>query len=106
MAPIRRYLRITAKSVLEVRIYLDDPADAHRWLLKPQDPALPRIIEAVRPLVLPKLREESENARRSGKRKGIKDVVKQGRPLLMVLLVSPLTTCCRRLRGVYLPDGY
>ena len=78
MAPIRRYLRITAKSVLEVRIYLDNPADAYRWLLRPQEPVLPRIIDAVRPLVLPKLREENENARKSGKRKGIKDVVVQG----------------------------
>ena len=78
MAPVRRYLRITAKSVLEVRIYLDNPADAPRWLLRGQDPALPRVLAAVRPLVLPKLREENENARKAGKRKGIKDVVRQG----------------------------
>ena len=78
MAPVRRYLRITAKTVLEVRIYLDNPADTYRWLLNPRDPALPRIITAVRPLVLPKLREENENARKAGKRKGIKDVVRHG----------------------------
>ena len=80
MAPVRRYLRITATTVLEVRLYLDDPADAPRWLLRPRDPALPRIVDAVRPLVLPKLREENENARRrgGGKRKGIKDVVRRG----------------------------
>ncbi|KAJ4286060.1 hypothetical protein N0V90_013407 [Kalmusia sp. IMI 367209] len=56
MAPIRRYLRITKHSVLEVRIYL-----------------------AVRPLVLPKLREENERAsgrsRGKAKKKGVKDVV-------------------------------
>ena len=81
MAPIRRYLRITRFSVLEVRIYLDNPADAYRWLLTPSDPALPRVIDAVRPLVLPKLREENErsapgksNAAKK-KNKSVKDVV-------------------------------
>ena len=90
MAPVRRYLRITAKSVLEVRIYLDNPADAYRWLLRPQNPALPRIIEAVRPLVLPKLREENENARKSGKRKGIKDVVVHGSSSSAILRLCSL----------------
>ena len=63
MAPIRRYLRITKYSVLEVRIYLDKPSDT-AWLLSTRgdDPVLPRIIETVRPKVLPKLREENENA--------------------------------------------
>lgn len=76
MSPIRRYLRITKYSVLEVRIYLDKPSDAP-WLLSTRDPVLPRIIEAVRPKVLPKLREENENAKKKGgkKKKGIKDVV-------------------------------
>ena len=78
MAPIRRYLRITAYSVLEVRIYLDNPADAQRWLLHPREPVLPRVIEAVRPLVLPKLKEENERARKGGKKKGVKDVVTEG----------------------------
>jgi len=80
MAPIRRYLRITKYSVLEVRIYLDDPALAETWLLKSRDPALPRVIEAVRPLVLPKLREENEKSKRKGgkKNKGTKDTVSQG----------------------------
>ena len=80
MAPIRRYLRITQHSVLEVRIYLDNPADAHRWLLNSRDPVLPRIIEAVRPLVLPKLREENERnkVKGGGKKKGVKDVVVEG----------------------------
>ncbi|KAH7018413.1 uncharacterized protein B0I36DRAFT_39051 [Microdochium trichocladiopsis] len=77
MAPIRRYLRITRYSVLECRIYLDNPALAQSWLLNPRHPVLPRVIEAVRPLVLPKLREERERARtkKGSKKKGIKDVV-------------------------------
>ncbi|KAH0362257.1 hypothetical protein KCU65_g8195, partial [Aureobasidium melanogenum] len=79
MAPIRRYLRITRYSVLEVRIYLDNPALANSWLLNSRDPVLPRVIEAVRPLVLPKLREENENAKKKGgkKKKGVRDVVAQ-----------------------------
>ncbi|KAI4861094.1 hypothetical protein F4820DRAFT_452261 [Hypoxylon rubiginosum] len=78
MAPIRRYLRITKYSVLECRIYLDNPALVHTWLLNPRNPVLPRIIESVRPLVLPKLREERERSRkRSTKKKAIKDVVVQ-----------------------------
>ncbi|KAL8731801.1 MAG: hypothetical protein Q9181_004178 [Wetmoreana brouardii] len=77
MPPIRRYLRITQYSVLECRIYLDNPADAQRWLLNERSPVLPRVIEAVRPLVLPKLREENAKAKsgKSGKRKGWKDVI-------------------------------
>ncbi|KAF2856830.1 hypothetical protein T440DRAFT_382604 [Plenodomus tracheiphilus IPT5] len=79
MAPLRRYLRITKHSVLEVRIYLDRPADAEAWLLKRGDPALPRVIQAIRPLVLPKLREENERGKGKGtakaKKKGVKDVV-------------------------------
>lgn len=80
MAPIRRYLRLTPYTVLEVRIYLDNPADAGRWLLaKHTDPALPRIISAIRPLVLPKLREENDRlkgGKSKGRKKGsVKDVV-------------------------------
>ncbi|GAP85396.1 hypothetical protein SAMD00023353_1001170 [Rosellinia necatrix] len=77
MAPIRRYLRITKYSVIECRIYLDNPGLAHTWLLNPRKPVLQRVIESVRPYVLPKLREERERARnkRSAKKKGIKDVV-------------------------------
>ncbi|KAK3066150.1 hypothetical protein LTR53_017624 [Teratosphaeriaceae sp. CCFEE 6253] len=76
MSPIRRYLRITKYSVLEVRIYLEKPSDAS-WLLSSREPVLARIIEEVRPLVLPKLREENENAKKktSKKQRGIKDVV-------------------------------
>ena len=80
MAPIRRYLRISKYSVLECRIFLENPADGPRWLLNPQDPALPRVFEAIRPLVLPKLREENERSKGKGKKKkSVKDVVTQGK---------------------------
>jgi hypothetical protein len=79
MAPIRRYLRITKYSVLECRIYLDNPALAESWLLNTRNPILPRVIESVRPLVLPKLREENERSKgKGGKKKGVKDVVVEG----------------------------
>lgn len=80
MAPIRRYLRITKQSVLEVRIYLDNPILAQTWLLNPRLKVLARVIEAVRPLVLPKLREENERSKGKGggKKKGVKDVVMEG----------------------------
>lgn len=85
MAPIRRYLRISKYSVLECRIYLDNPALAHSWLLNPRNPVLPKVIDSVRPLVLPKLREERERSRKkSTKKRGIKDIVVEGafsRPL-------------------------
>lgn len=71
----RRYLRITKYSVLEVRIYLDNPA-LSSWL----EHVLPKIIAAIRPYVLPKLREENErlNPKNKGKKKrGVKDVVRQ-----------------------------
>ncbi|KAE8446331.1 hypothetical protein EG329_012080 [Mollisiaceae sp. DMI_Dod_QoI] len=70
-----RYLRITKYSVLECRIYLDNPALAESWLLNSRDPVLPRVIESVRPLVLPKLREENERSKKGGKKKRVKDVV-------------------------------
>lgn len=76
MPPIRRYLRISKYSVLECRIFLENPADGQRWLLNAEDPALPRVFEAVRPLILPKLREENERAKGKGKKKkSVKDVV-------------------------------
>ncbi|GKU19339.1 unnamed protein product [Fusarium langsethiae] len=74
MAPVRRYLRISKYSVLECRIYLDNPALAQSWLLNPRNPILPKVIESIRPLVLPKLREEKERIRKKSK-KSIKDVV-------------------------------
>lgn len=50
--------------------------------MRRDDPALPRVIQAVRPLVLPKLREENERAngraKSKAKKKGVKDVVMEG----------------------------
>ncbi|KAF2230355.1 hypothetical protein EV356DRAFT_536506 [Viridothelium virens] len=93
MAPIRRYLRITRYSVLEVRIYLDNPALAQTWLLNSRDPVLPRVIESVRPLVLPKLREENERAKGKGKgkKKGVKDVVTTDEYEVSIFLTEPST---------------
>lgn len=55
---------------------MENPADGPRWLLRPDDPALPRVFEAIRPLVLPKLREENERAKGPGKKKkSVKDIV-------------------------------
>ncbi len=66
--------------MLECRIFLENPADGPLWLLSSDDPALPRVIEAIRPLVLPKLREENERAKGKGKKKNrIKDVVTKGK---------------------------
>jgi hypothetical protein len=80
MAPIRRYLRITKYSVLECRIYLDNPALAESWLLNARNPILPQVIESVRPLVLPKLREENERSKGKGsKKKAVKDIVVEGK---------------------------
>lgn len=81
MAPIRRYLRISEYSVLECRIYLENPSDS-RWLLNSRDPVLPRVFDAIRPLVLPKLREE--NVRLFSKKKGkpVKDVISEGKFLI------------------------
>jgi hypothetical protein len=80
MPPIRRYLRISKFSVLECRIYLDDPSQTQSWLLNPRYRIIPKVIESVRPLVLPKLKEERERSRKkSTKKKGIKDVVFEGR---------------------------
>ena len=82
MAPIRRYLRISRHSALECRIFLENPADGPRWLLRAQDPALPRVFEAVKPYVLPKLREENERMKGKGKKKkSVKDVVKKGKSI-------------------------
>ncbi|RPB25739.1 hypothetical protein L211DRAFT_856440 [Terfezia boudieri ATCC MYA-4762] len=53
------YLRVSKYTVLETRIYLDDPTLLKSWFLNPRDPILPKVIEAVRSMVLPKLREET-----------------------------------------------
>ncbi|KAM0702115.1 hypothetical protein Q7P35_011025 [Cladosporium inversicolor] len=92
MAPIRRYLRITKYSVLEVRIYPEKPSDTP-WLLSTRDPVLPRVIDEVRPKVLPKLREENENAKKKGgkKKKGIRDVAGQEDFEVVMFLTEGLT---------------
>lgn len=77
MAPIRRYLRISKFSVLECRIYLEDPSDT-RWILDSRDPVLPRIFASIRPLILPKLREENERLFALKKGKPVKDVIAEG----------------------------
>lgn len=79
MAPIRRYLRISKYSVLECRIFLENPSDA-RWLLdsSSRDPVLPRIFNTIKPLVLPKLREENERALAKKKSNPVKDVLVEG----------------------------
>lgn len=65
--------------MLECRIYLDNPALGESWLLNTRNPVLPRVIESVRPLVLPKLREENERGKgKGGKKKSVKDVVVEG----------------------------
>lgn len=95
MAPVRRYLRITKYSVLECRIYLENPALVQSWLLNPREPMLARVIESVRPWVLPKLREERDRAKKksSNKKKGIKDTVVEGmwgfEPCEGTLLTTP-----------------
>lgn len=87
MPPIRRYLRISKYSVLECRIYLDNPSDS-RWLLDTRDPALRRVFTSIRPLVLPKLREETERARAKKKSKPVKDVLSEG-TILLILQMTP-----------------
>ncbi|CEA17182.1 unnamed protein product [Blumeria hordei] len=78
MPLIRRYLRITKYSVLECRIYPENPALTESWLLNPRKNILSRVIESIHPLVLPKLREERERYLGKGsKKKRIKDVVVQ-----------------------------
>lgn len=96
MAPIRRYLRISKYSVLECRIYPDTPSDS-RWLLNPRDPVLPRVIAAIQPLVLPKLREENQRLFSRKKGKPVKDVIAEGKhhvlPIYMHIYESKLTCC-------------
>ena len=77
MPPIRRYLRVSKYSVLECRIYLDSPSNA-RWLLDRHDAVLRRVFADIRPLVLPKLREEHERVMARKKGKPVKDVIIEG----------------------------
>lgn len=103
MAPIRRYLRISKYSVLECRIYLENPADT-RWLLDSRDPVLPRIFAAIKPLVLPKLREENERAMAKKKSNPVKDVIVEGviSPYgLIVAIVDVFVLLQMSLRSLY-----
>lgn len=78
MAPVRRYLRITKYSVLEVRVYLEDPYQ-QSWLLNPRLDVLPRIITAIRPHVFRQLWDDKDRAKgKSKKKKGVKDVAYGG----------------------------
>lgn len=60
--------------------------------MKRDNPALPRIIQAVRPLVLPKLREENERGKGRGgakaKKKGVKDVVIEGKSFGLLVMIA------------------
>lgn len=96
MAPVRRYLRITKHWVIEVRIYSEPPSIADSWLLRRADPAITRVMQAVRPMVMPKLREERERAAKKGKaaRKVVKETIVGGEnaKFFRLLLSQFLTT--------------
>jgi hypothetical protein len=64
---------------LECRIFLENPSDT-RWLLDSSrdNAVLPRIFETIKPLVLPKLREENERALAKKKSNPVKDVLVEG----------------------------
>ncbi|ELR03518.1 hypothetical protein GMDG_01269 [Pseudogymnoascus destructans 20631-21] len=87
MAPLRRYLRITPSSVLEVRIY---PSPPGAWLLSTRS-LLTRVLAAVRPLILPKLREENERVKARGR--GL-------RMLFLVMGLKSRSSSPRRVQGI------
>lgn len=70
--------------------------------MNPRNPILPRVIESVRPLVLPKLREENERSKSKGKKKGVKDVVVEG--MHASLRGDTGADVGRGLRGLDIPD--
>lgn len=79
MAPIRRYLRITKYSVIECRIFLENPTLAESWLLNPRLDVLPRVMKGVFPLILPKLYEENDRSKgKHNKKRGIRDFIIEG----------------------------
>lgn len=91
------------KSVLECRVYLDNPVDLNSWLLSPRYNILPRIFAAIKPLVLPKLQEEAERAKTRGKKvAAVKDVVVEGLPLWS----TPRSREEKPNRGVLLADDF
>ncbi|KAK6340937.1 hypothetical protein TWF696_009251 [Orbilia brochopaga] len=78
MAPLRRYIRLTPHTTIQALIFLEDPGVLHTWLIRPSNPALPRIVAALKDLILPKLREEQERERTAtgaSKKRVVKDVV-------------------------------
>ncbi|KAK6502901.1 hypothetical protein TWF481_007942 [Arthrobotrys musiformis] len=78
MAPLRRYIKLTPQTTLQAQIFLEDPSVLHTWLIHPTNPALPRIIDSLKGLILPKLREERERERIGAitkKQQAVKDVV-------------------------------
>ncbi|KAK6521275.1 hypothetical protein TWF506_001499 [Arthrobotrys conoides] len=78
MAPLRRYIKLTPQTTLQTQIFLEDPSLLHTWLIHPTNPALPRIIDSLKGLILPKLREERERERAgvvTKKQQAVKDVV-------------------------------
>ncbi|TGJ73577.1 hypothetical protein EYR41_000666 [Orbilia oligospora] len=78
MAPLRRYIKLTPQTTLQAQIFLEDPSLLHTWLIHPTNPALPRIIDSLKDLILPKLREERERERTGAvtkKQQAVKDVV-------------------------------
>lgn len=68
--PLRRYLRISKYSTLEVRIYVAGAEES--WFTESM---LREAIKLVKPLVLPKLREERIAKK---KKKPTKDTIKGG----------------------------
>ncbi|KAK6350998.1 hypothetical protein TWF718_004176 [Orbilia javanica] len=78
MAPLRRYIKLTPQTTLQTQIFLEDPSVLHTWLIHPTKPALPRIIDSLRDLILPKLMEERERERAGAvtkRQRAVKDVV-------------------------------
>lgn len=78
--------------MLETRIHLENPALLTSWLLRARDPILPKVITAVRGVVLKKLREEADSAKTRGsksKKKAAEKVVVRGGILHAPVPVSP-----------------
>lgn len=79
MPSLRRYIQVTPHTTLQAQIFLEDPSLLHTWLIHPTRPALPRIIDSLKDLLLPKLQEEREReltgSGSSKKNKAVKDVV-------------------------------
>ncbi|TQS34168.1 hypothetical protein Golomagni_05458 [Golovinomyces magnicellulatus] len=76
MAPLRRYVRITKYSVLECRIFLENPTLGESWLVNPRTAILSRVMKSIYPLIAPKLREEYERSKNKNfMKKSIRDSI-------------------------------